>query len=162
MIVLDSNVWIRGSYTHNEHAVSLLEAIDSGEKSTIVDAYIINEVQAVFDRQRGQRRFTREIIENAERIFYELLTRPNVTNCSQRAVESMDHIEHRNNRYVRLLSDVFDVQAKDVPIVALAYQHRDADPVVHTHDESFAALDPSMYGLSELTIEHVPDTAPPE
>lgn len=162
MIVLDSNVWVRGSYTHDERAVALLEAIDSGEKSTVVDAYIVNEVQAVFDRQRGQRRFTREIIEKAERIFYELLTRPNVTSCSQRAVESLDHIEHRKDRYVQLLSDVFDIQAKDAPIIALAYQYRDTHPVIYTHDESFAALDPSVHGLSELVVEHVPDTAPPE
>lgn len=161
VIILNSNVWIRGSYTHNEHAVDLLETVDTGRKSTVVDAYIINEVQAVFDRHRGQRRFERQIIEKAEEIFYTRLTRSSVTSCSQRAVDSLDHIDHRENRYVQFLSDILEIQAKDVPIVALTYQYRNTDPTIYTHDKSFAGLDLSVYDLSELTIEHVPDTVPP-
>lgn len=158
MIVLDSNIWIRGSYTHNDRAVELLEAIDTGDKSTVIDAYIINEVQSVFDRHRGQQHFERRIIEQAEQIFYTTITRPNVISCSQQEVDSLDHVNHRKNRYVTLLSAILDIQAKDVPIIALGYQHRDECPTIYTHDESFAELNPSAYDLSELTIEHVPDT----
>ena len=50
---------------------------------------------------------------------------------------------------------VCGIQAKDVPILVLAFEHRDREPTILTNDESFAAFEPAAHSFPELSIEHV-------
>ncbi|MEZ3144305.1 hypothetical protein [Halobaculum sp. MBLA0143] len=63
--------------------------------------------------------------------------------------------ETRAATHTQLLSAVLGVEAKDVPILVLAYRHADREPTILTNDESFARLDLTRQGVPEIEIEHV-------
>lgn len=62
--------------------------------------------------------------------------------------------DRRRNVHVRLLGRVLDVQAKDVPILVLAFSHVERQPTILTNDASFAGLEPIEYDLTEISISH--------
>ena len=63
--------------------------------------------------------------------------------------------EQRSAPAVQALARVCGIQPKDVPILVLAFEHRDREPTILTNDESFAELEPAAHSLPEITIEHV-------
>ena len=64
--------------------------------------------------------------------------------------------EQRSAPAVQALARVCGIQPKDVPILVLAFEHREREPTILTNDESFAAFEPAAHSLPELSIEHVP------
>jgi hypothetical protein len=66
----------------------------------------------------------------------------------------LDH--RRSATHTQLLARITGLQAKDVPILILAFKHRNRDPTLLTNDAGFAEFSPSEYNLSEITIKHVP------
>ena len=64
--------------------------------------------------------------------------------------------EQRSASAVQILARVCGIQAKDVPILVLAFEHRDREPTIPTNDESFAELKPAAHSLPEISIKHVP------
>jgi hypothetical protein len=56
---------------------------------------------------------------------------------------------------VQTLARVCGIQPKDVPILVLAFEHRDRDPTILTNDESFAEFEPTAHSLAEVSIAHV-------
>ena len=64
--------------------------------------------------------------------------------------------EQRSAPTVQTLARVCEIQPKDVPILVLAFEHRDREPTILTNDASFAGLEPAVHSLPEITIEHVP------
>ena len=63
--------------------------------------------------------------------------------------------ERRSASTVRTLARVCGLQPKDVPILVLAFDHRDREPTILTNDESFAEFQPAAHSLPEISIEHV-------
>ena len=64
--------------------------------------------------------------------------------------------ERRSAPTVRMLARICSVQPKDVPILVLAYEHRDREPTILTNDRSFSEFEPAAHSLPELAIEYVP------
>ena len=64
--------------------------------------------------------------------------------------------EQRSAPAVQALARVCGIQAKDVPILVLAFEHRDREPTILTNDESFVEFEPATHSLPELSIEHIP------
>ena len=63
--------------------------------------------------------------------------------------------ERRSTVQTQLLARVTGVQPKDIPILVLAFKHRDRGPTVLTNDADFAAFSPTEHDLPELDLEHV-------
>ena len=63
--------------------------------------------------------------------------------------------ERRANVHTQLLARISGVQPKDIPIVVLAFEHRDREPTVVTNDTDFAAFTPAEHNLSKLALEYV-------
>jgi hypothetical protein len=63
--------------------------------------------------------------------------------------------EQRSASTVQTLARVCGIQAKDVPVLVLAFEHRDCEPTIPTNDESFAEFEPAAHSLPEISIEHV-------
>jgi hypothetical protein len=63
--------------------------------------------------------------------------------------------EQRSAPAVQTLARVCEIQSKDVPILVLAFEHRDREPTILTNDESFATFEPAAHSLPEIAIEHV-------
>lgn len=64
--------------------------------------------------------------------------------------------ERRSAPAIRTLARVCAIQPKDVPVLVLAFEHRDRRPTILTNDEAFAEFEPGSYSLPEIDIEHVP------
>lgn len=62
--------------------------------------------------------------------------------------------DRRANVHVRLLGRALDVQAKDVPILVLAFSHAERQPTILTNDASFAELSPADHRVPEITLTH--------
>ncbi|WP_245549682.1 hypothetical protein [Natronococcus occultus] len=63
--------------------------------------------------------------------------------------------ERRANVQTQLLARITGVQPKDIPIVVLAFEHRDREPTICTNDADFAAFPPAEHNLPELALEYV-------
>lgn len=63
--------------------------------------------------------------------------------------------DRRASSQTQLIAQITGIQPKDVPIVVLAFEHRDREPTIMTNDEALARFDPLAYNLPELTLEHV-------
>lgn len=55
--------------------------------------------------------------------------------------------ERRSAPAVRTLARICGIQPKDVPILVLAFDHRDRRPTILTNDESFADFQPADHSL---------------
>ena len=122
MIILDTNLWVFGTLGTDQRAESLLDDIERGRQVSAINAYMLEEALAAFDRvpnltprQRGDvktkfcTRLTRMV---------GLLEAP-----SSRDVSDTILTERRRDAHVQLLGRVLDVQPKDVPILVLAFSH---------------------------------------
>jgi predicted nucleic acid-binding protein len=156
MKILDSNLWVKGTLGTNRTAATLLDEIESGTTTSAMDEYILAEVLAAFDRTLSG--------EKHDRILTAFLTRLHLIEGlvefpewhTQRSARGNTVLEyHRNRAAIGMLARVFDVQAKDAPILVFAYNYYDQYPAVLTNDEPFSGFDPSAYDLSNLSVRYV-------
>ena len=154
MKILDTNLWVFGTLRTNEQAAELLAAIDRGETSSAINGYMVQEALAAFDRTQSLSSAERDTVKTS---FLTQLTRMTglIEAPSSRDVSDALLREQRSAPAVQMLARVCGIQPKDVPILVLAFEHRDHEPTILTNDESFAELEPAAHSLPEVTIEHV-------
>jgi len=51
--ILDTNLWVFGTLRTNEQAAELLAAIDRGETTSAINAYMVQEALSAFDRTQS-------------------------------------------------------------------------------------------------------------
>lgn len=154
MKILDTNLWVFGTLRTNEQAAELLAEIDRGETTSAINAYMVQEALAAFDRTQSLSPADRDAVKTR---FLTRLTRMTglIEAPSSRDVSEALLQEQRSAPAVRTLARVCGIQAKDVPILVLAFEYRDREPTILTNDKSFAELEPAAHSLPEITIEHV-------
>ena len=154
MKILDTNLWVFGTLRTNERAVEVLDAIDRGETTSAINAYIVQEALAAFERTQSLSPTDRDA---AQTQFLARLSRMTglIEAPSSRDVAESLLDERRSATHTRLLAQVLDIQAKDVPIVVLAFDHYDREPSILTNDAAFAAFDPAAHNLPAISVEHV-------
>jgi len=153
--ILDTNLWVFGTLRTNEQATELLAEIDRGETTSVINAYMIQEALAAFDRTESLSSADRDTVKTR---FLTRLTRMTglIEAPSSRDVSDALLQEQRSAPAVQVLARVCGIQPKDVPILVLAFEHRNREPTILTNDESFAEFEPAGHSLPEITIEHVP------
>ena len=115
---------------------------------------MIQEALAAFDRTQSLSSEDRDAVKTRFLIRFTRMTGLIEAPSSRDVSESLLR-EQRSAPAVQTLARVCGIQAKDVPILVLAYEHRDRDPKILTNDKSFAKFEPAAHSLPELTIEHV-------
>lgn len=155
MKILDTNLWVFGTLRTNERAVEILAEIERGETTSAISAYMVQEALSAFDRTESLSATDRDTAKTA---FLTRLTRMTglVEAPSSRDVRDSLVEERRSAPAVRTLARVCDIQPKDVPILVLAFEHRDRDPTILTNDSSFAEFQSAAHSLPEISIEHIP------
>lgn len=154
MKILDTNLWVFGTLGANDRATELLGAIDRGETVSAISAYVVQEALSAFDRIRSLTPGERDAVKTK---FLARLTRMTglIEAPSSRDVSESLVREKRSAPAVRTLARICNIQAKDVPILVLAFEHADREPTVLTNDESFAELQPAAHSIPEIDIAHV-------
>ncbi|MFC6722859.1 hypothetical protein ACFQE1_00250 [Halobium palmae] len=154
MKILDTNLWVFGTLRTNEQAAELLAEIDRGETISAISAYMVQEALAAFDRTQSLPSEDRDAVKTR---FLIRLTRMTglIEAPSSRDVSESLLQEQRSASAVQTLARVCGIQAKDVPILVLAFEHCDREPTILTNDESFAEFEPAAHSLPEISIEHV-------
>lgn len=153
MIILDTNLWVFGTLGTDQRAESLLDDIERGRQVSAINAYMLEEALAAFDRVPGLSPRERDDVKTT---FCTRLTRMTglLDAPSSRDVSDTILTEHRRATHVQLLGRVLDVQPKDVPILVLAFSHTDREPTILTNDASFAELVPADHRVPEIGITH--------
>lgn len=154
MKILDTNLWVFGTLRTNEQATELLAEIDRGETTSAISAYMIQEALAAFNRTQSLSAADRDTVKTS---FLTRLTRMTglIEAPSHRDASAELLRERRSAPAVQMLARICEIQPKDVPILVLAFQHRDRDPTILTNDKSFVDLEPAAYAFPEITVEHV-------
>jgi predicted nucleic acid-binding protein len=149
--ILDSNLWVFGTLRTNERAVELLDAIDRGETTSAIGAYIVQEALAAFERTQSLSPTDRDA---AQTQFLTRLSRMTglIEAPSSRDVAESLLDERRSATHTRLLARVLDIQPKDVPIVVLAFDHYDREPTILTNDATFSTFDPATHNLPAMSV----------
>ena len=155
MKILDTNLWVFGTLQTHDRATQLLTQIETGETVSAISAYMVQEALNAFDRTTSLSPAERDTAKTA---FLTRLTRMTglVEAPSSRDARESLLEQRRSASAVQLLARVCDIQPKDVPILLLAFEHRDHQPTILTNDESFAEFEPAAHSLSEIMIEYVP------
>ena len=154
MKILDTNLWVFGTLGTNDRATRLLDEIERGETVSAINAYMVQEALNAFDRTPGLTATERDELKT---LFLTRLTRMTglIEAPSSRDVADSLLDERRANAHTQLLARITGVQPKDIPIVVLAFEHRDREPTIFTNDSDFASFSPVEYALPELALEHV-------
>ena len=154
MKILDTNLWVFGTLRTNEQAAELLAEIDRGETTSAINAYMVQEALAAFDWTQSLSSEDRDAVKTR---FLIRLTRMTglIEAPSSRDVSESLLREQRSASAVQMLARICGIQAKDVPILVLAFEHRDREPTILTNDKSFAEFEPAAHSLPEISIEHV-------
>lgn len=154
MKVLDTNLWVFGTLGTNARAERLLDEIERGETVSAVNAYVVQEALDAFDRTPG---LTGEQRDELKTLFLTRLTRMTglVEAPSSRDIADSLLEERRSSVRTQLLARITGIQPKDVPILVLAFEHRDREPTLLTNDAEFAAFDPAEFDLPEVAVERV-------
>jgi len=152
--ILDTNLWVFGTLRTHSRATTLLEEIERGDTISAINAYMVQEALGAFDRTEALSAADRDTVKT------HLLTRLGrmtglIEAPSSRDIRESLIDERRSAPVVRTLARVCDIQPKDVPILVLAFKHRQREPTILTNDESFAELQPGRYSLPEITVQHV-------
>lgn len=155
MKILDTNLWVFGTLQTNEQATELLDEIDRGETTSAINAYMVQEALSAFDRTDSLSAADRDAAKTAFLIRLTRMTGLVQAPSRQDVRESLVR-ERRSAPVTRTLARVCDIQPKDVPILVLAFEHRDRTPTILTNDESFADFQPEAHSLPEISIEYVP------
>ncbi|ADB63990.1 hypothetical protein Htur_5103 (plasmid) [Haloterrigena turkmenica DSM 5511] len=152
MLILDSNVWIH-AVTIGGESESLVNEIVHGEQTAAVDPYINEEVRCNIDEDHS---VNRRLRDQALEKFYRAITKcPDIHNVDSERVSEMNLEAEREKSYYKLIGAFGDIQAKDAPVLTLAYQFLTHRPTIYTNDREFASLSPTDYGVPEISIQHV-------
>ena len=154
MKILDTNLWVFGTVQTNDRAANLLDEISRGETISAISPYMLQEALLAFDRVDSLSPAERDTVKTA---FLTRLTRMTglVEAPSSRDVYESLLDEQRSAPTVQALARVCQIQPKDVPILVLAFEHRDREPTILTNDQSFAAFEPANHALPEISLEYV-------
>lgn len=154
MKLLDTNLWVFGTLGTNARAERLLADIERGEVTSAINAYMIQEALAAFDRTPG---LTGEERDEIKTLFLTRLSRMTGLVAVPTTGELTESLlaERRANVHTHLIATLTKVQPKDVPILVLAFAHRDRGPTILTNDSDFAAFSPSEHNLPQIRLEHV-------
>lgn len=154
MKILDTNLWVFGTLGTNDRAERLLDEIERGDTESAISAYMVQEALEAFDRTPGLSAQERDEVQT---LFLTRLTRMTglVEAPSSRDVVDSLLDQRRSAVQTRLLARVTELQPKDVPILVLAFRHREHEPVILTNDAEFASFDPDEHNLDGIGIEHV-------
>ena len=144
MKILDTNLWVFGTLRTNKQAVELLAEVGRGETTSAINAYMVLEALAAFDRTQSLSPADRDTVKTR---FLTRLTRmtgfieaPSTRNVSQSLLR-----EQRSAPAVQTLARVCGIQPKDTPILILAFEHRNRNPTIFTNDKSFADFQPAAH-----------------
>lgn len=154
MKILDTNLWVFGTLGTHAQAVEWLDAIEAGETTSAINAYMVQEALDAFDRTPGLSAAERDALKT------EFLTRLVRMTGLIEAPSSRDFSEsvlddRRSSTRIQLIARILDIQSKDVPIVVLAFEHSEREPTILTNDATFAALTPGDHNLPNISINHV-------
>ncbi|MFC4987339.1 PIN domain-containing protein [Saliphagus infecundisoli] len=154
MKILDTNLWVFGTLGTSERAARLLDEIEHGETVSAINAYMVQEALNAFDRTPGLTASERDEVKT---LFLTRLTRMTglLEAPSSRDIADSLLDERRAHTQTQLLARITGVQPKDIPILVLAFEHRDREPTILTNDADFAAFAPTEHSLQELGLEHV-------
>jgi hypothetical protein len=119
-----------------------------------VNTYVVQEALDAFDRTPG---LTGEQRDELKTLFLTRLTRMTglVEAPSSRDIADSLLEERRSSVRTQLLARITGIQPKDVPILVLAFEHRDREPTLLTNDAEFAAFDPAEFDLPGVAVERV-------
>lgn len=154
MKILDTNLWVFGTLGTHAQAVDWLDAIEAGETTPAINAYMVQELLDAFDRTPGlsaaeRDAFKTEFLTRLVRMAG-LLEAP-----SSRDISESMLADRRSSTRIQLIARILDIQPKDVPIVVLAFEHSERKPTILTNDATFAALTPADHNLPNISITHV-------
>jgi hypothetical protein len=107
--ILDTNLWVFGTLQTNEQATELLTEIDRGETTSAINAYMVQEALAAFDRTQSLSAADRDTVKTA---FLTRLTRMTglIEAPSSRDVSETLLQERRSAPAVRTLARVCGIQ----------------------------------------------------
>lgn len=155
MDVFDSNIWIHALTRTCDDAVALVEEVINNPVHVGVSAYIFDEVMENLQRSEE----SREVINRAQTNFA-TITHGNHTihGPRQEEIERIDIEAQRRDPRIQIISEVFGIQSKDVPILVYAHQlsQRSNAPVttIYTADKEFAQFDPNHH-FENLLMQYV-------
>ncbi|WP_277543280.1 hypothetical protein [Haloarcula laminariae] len=161
---MDTNVWVFAIAGENQIAEELVSDVISGERETVVDTYIYFEVINAFSRsksisdkhvQSAQDKFGQLIWAECDTIE-EAVDENKVNEYCENPEEFLE--QRRDSTYDNMLGDSHEIQAKDAPILKLAYEYatHGSQTTIHTNDEDFADFDPSRFNYP-IKMNYVPD-----
>lgn len=164
MLILDSNVWIYVA-TAEELPVEVysdvlgerlyfFEEFYESRHQTVLSPYIVEEIrQGLY---RSERVSGSDIDEVLTRLFELIHSCEDIlAPFDQEQLRDADLSEIRSRTNNKLLAHLLEIQAKDVPIFSLAYEHRYERPHVLTDDSEFGGLSPAAFELPNITIEEL-------
>lgn len=154
MKILDTNLWVFGTLGKHDRAQLLLDGIESGETTSAINAYMVQEALEAFDRTPNISPSQRDELKTA---FLTRLVRMTglIEAPSSRDVSSSLLETRRSATQVQLIAKILEIQPKDVPILVLAVEYSEREPTILTNDEDFAALEPAEHNLPMISIEYL-------
>lgn len=153
MDVFDSSVWVYGMTQSCDDAVQLLESVViDGRREVAVDAYIFNEVFEGIARSGTEAAAIAELQTRFGEIIH---GNQQIRGPDQEAVSALDVDAVRASPKAQMAAQGFDIQAKDVPIVWLAYEYRESEPTIYTSDRDLSRFTPAEHGFEKLGMEYV-------
>lgn len=153
MNVFDSNIWVYGITETAPFPTQLVNEAENGRQQVVLNAYIYEEVREAIHRSKSVPQ--REVEQTVTNFATRIAKAPTINEPAQENVEAMNLDAVRGSPPTQLLGHLLGIQPKDVPILCLAYRWKHRNPTIYTNDSGFAALDPSDYGISDITITHV-------
>lgn len=160
MQFLDTNVWVFAFTGESQQAVELVSDVLRGDAETVVDTYLYLEVISAFSHSD---QLDYEEAQVAQDQFGQLLWGQRFETVHAEIDDSViagnvdlgGEVEtFRTDSYNRLVAQILHIQAKDAPIVHLAYQVA-SDVRVFTNDAGFASLIPSDCSLPAISMGYV-------
>lgn len=150
--VFDSNVWILALTESSAEAETLLDEVLGDDRRVAVSAYVFVEVLEAFARELdlGER------IDAYQTAFAAIVAdSPSIDGPTQERVERTDLDTVRSSAETKFMARILSIQAKDVRIVLLAWDHYDDSPTVFTADRSVAEFDPEQHDLDRISLKRV-------
>jgi predicted nucleic acid-binding protein len=143
-----------GTLGTHDRAQTLLDQIESGELTSAINAYMVQEALEAFDRTPNISPSQRDELKT---VFLTRLVRMTglIEAPSSRDVSSSLLETRRSAPQIQLIAKIIEIQPKDVPILVLAAKHSEREPTNLTNDEAFAAFSPSHHNLPSISIKHI-------
>lgn len=161
MLVFDSNIWIFQFTGTNVRATRLLDEAIVKNHPIAIDAYILKEVLLGI---RSSAKLIGGERDEAQQDFLNLVeSTPNILTrytTAERYDISLDEI--RTTPCNKTLSMVLDIQMNDAPVVSFACEFYNQSPTIYTNDTDFSCMSPNNCGLSNLTVEYIPNESEDE